>query len=626
MRVIEALLGVVLWTSVSASALANQTPKVGDASSAAVSQKRILFLAVDDFTQPYLRLIVDAFHQAVLADPSSPVLYLESLDASRFEKPDYLEGIRNWYRSKYAGTRFDLIVAIGEDAVGFLARGSGEPWPGTPVLYWDIGSISVDTNTLRAHVSGMLLEDHFPAAIGVIKQVLPETKRVALVYGASAVERARFDGFVDKIRNGGLGLEPIALVGVPPNQLVQRLNELPEQTAVILLAPMVDAHGEVLASDRPCERLETAANRPVFTQGLQDLGCGVVGGLLRDWTKVGHQIALRALSLLTTPSATAVTTIPIADYTTLLFDARQLKRWGISEARLPPGSRVEFREPSLWRDHRNEVLGGLLFGILQAAAIAALILEHRRRQRAERESRQQFVAMAHLDRRAAMGELATSLAHEINQPLNAILQNASAARMMVDANGRPTGEIGEILDDILNDDRRAAEIIRRMRGLLRKHELERRPVDLKDLALDTVKLVSPDASSRDIVLEIDLEDGLPPVLGDRVHLQQVLLNLVLNGMDAVGKRPAERRRVAVRTLQEPGCVGLAVHDSGPGIARDQLSRIFEPFFTTKGEGMGMGLAIARSIAEAHGGRIAAENNVNGGATVSFAVPIADVRS
>jgi signal transduction histidine kinase len=601
-------------------ASANQIADPGDASATANSQKRILFLAVDDFAQPYLRLIIDAFHAVVVADPASPVLYLESLDATRFEKADYLDEVRDWYRRKYAGVRFDLIVASGEDAVGFLARDAGEPWPGTPVLYWDVGSISVDTSTMRPAPSGMLLEDYFPAVIGVMKHVLPDTKRIALVYGASAVERVRFGGFADKIRNTGLGLEAIDVVGVPGSRLVQSLNALPEQTAVMLLAPMVDTHGQVVVADRPCVLLETAADRPVFTQGLQDVGCGVVGGLLRDWTKVGRQLGKRALSLLTTPSS-AVTTMPVADYTTLLFDDRQLKRWAIDEARLPAGSRVEFREASLWRDHRNEVLAAVLVGILQTAAIAALIVEHRRRRRLELESRQQFVAMAHLDRRAAMGELATSLAHEINQPLNAILQNASAARMILEANEQPAGEVTEILDDILNDDRRAAEIIRRMRGLLRKHELERLPVDLTDLAVETVKLVGPDAVSRDITVETDLADGLSPVLGDRVHLQQVLLNLLLNGMDAVAKGPADRRRVLVRTLQEPGCVGLAVRDSGPGIAREQLSRIFEPFFTTKGEGMGMGLAIARSITEAHGGRIAAQNNVNGGATVSFTVPI-----
>lgn len=622
MRRAIAALSVALLVTLPAVVSAQPSVPSGQETSDTVPHKRILFLAVDDFTRPYLRMIVEAFNETILADPSSPALYFESLDASRFQKPDYLDGLRDWYRRKYASTPIDLIVAIAEDAVAFLARSSGEPWSDTPVLYFDVGGVRVDTKKMLPLAGGIVLEDNFPAVLGVIKKVLPATKRIALVYGASAVERGRFDGFADKIRAANLDLEPIALVGVPANRLVQSLNELPDQTAVMLLAPMVDARGQALQSDRPCELLETAANKPVFTQGLQDLGCGIVGGLLRDWSKVGHQIARRTLALLTTPS-TDVITVPLADYNSLAFDARQLKRWDIDEALLPAGSLVEFREPNLWRDHPNQLIGGVLIGILQTAIIAALIAEHRRRRKAELESRQHFVAMAHLDRRAAMGELATSLAHEINQPLNAILQNASAARMMVGANGEASvGEIGEILDDIRKDDLRAAEIIRRMRGLLKKHELERLPVNLKDLALETVKLVGPDAASRDIMLEIDLRDGLSPVLGDKVHLQQVLLNLLLNGMDAVARVPLDRRHVSVRTLETDGHVGLAVRDSGPGIPREQISRIFEPFFTTKGEGMGMGLAIARTITEAHGGRIVAENNANGGATVWFSVPTA----
>src|SRR5262245_49390015 len=132
MRVTQAaVLGVALWTTVSAGGFANQAPEPGEAPGLASRQKRILFLAIDDFTQPYLRLIVEAFHETVLADSSSPVLYLESLDASRFQKPDYLDGLRDWYRRKYAATRFDLIVAIGEGAVEFLAGSDGGPWPGT---------------------------------------------------------------------------------------------------------------------------------------------------------------------------------------------------------------------------------------------------------------------------------------------------------------------------------------------------------------------------------------------------------------------------------------------------------------------------------------------------------------
>jgi C4-dicarboxylate-specific signal transduction histidine kinase len=224
-----------------------------------------------------------------------------------------------------------------------------------------------------------------------------------------------------------------------------------------------------------------------------------------------------------------------------------------------------------------------------------------------------------------MGELATSLAHELNQPLNAILQNAGVAQMLLTANPAPPalGELTDIISDIRKDDIRASEVIRRMRGLLQKHELESHPVNLNEVAEETVAIVQPDARSREVQLEMELADDMRTIMGDRVHLQQVLLNLLMNAIDAVATMPAESRRVRVCTTHSDAEVRLAVVDSGMGIRADRLSEIFEPFYTTKsaGSGMGMGLAIARNIVEAHAGRMAAENNPAGGATVWFSVPV-----
>jgi signal transduction histidine kinase len=184
-------------------------------------------------------------------------------------------------------------------------------------------------------------------------------------------------------------------------------------------------------------------------------------------------------------------------------------------------------------------------------------------------------------------------------------------------------EIEDIISDIHKDDIRASQVIRRMRGLLQKHELESHPVDLNDVAQETLAIVRPDARARDVQLETELAASLRPVVGDRVHLQQVLLNLLMNAVDAVATMPPERRRVRLWTAHVDGEARLGVADAGEGIPPDRLAEIFEPFYTTKieGGGMGMGLAIARSIVEAHAGRMGAKNNPNGGATVWFSVPI-----
>ncbi len=275
----------------------------------------------------------------------------------------------------------------------------------------------------------------------------------------------------------------------------------------------------------------------------------------------------------------------------------------------------------LWRDHKRLIVSVAVVGIAQSLLIAGLLYEHRRRLRAERESREQLVAMAHLDRRVAMGEMATALAHELKQPLGAILHNAESAQMILEAEPRPPDEMSAIVADILKANRRATEIIQRMRSMLQKHELERKPIDVNGLVEETVALVLPVAAARGASVDLELEDGLRPVLGDRVHLQGVLLNLLLNALDAVANMAPERRRSLVRTQLKDRQIEVLVQDAGCGIAPDSVSRVFEPFYTTKDQGMGMGLSIARSIVEAHGGRISAENNAGTGATLRLWLPV-----
>jgi signal transduction histidine kinase len=228
--------------------------------------------------------------------------------------------------------------------------------------------------------------------------------------------------------------------------------------------------------------------------------------------------------------------------------------------------------------------------------------------------------LAHASRLAVLGELTASIAHEINQPLGAILTNTDAAEVVMNEQPVRLDELRRIVDDIRQDDMRAAEVIRHMRDLLRKRELSMQPFDLKRSIDDVLRLARTDLGRMGVAVETRFAPS-PIVSGDRTHLQQVVLNLILNAVDAMQDIPASRRRLGIQVRPTPGGgVEVSVSDSGPGIEPGQAERLFESFFTTKPQGMGLGLSIARSIVEAHGGTIRAETQDEGGARFSFCLP------
>ena len=244
-----------------------------------------------------------------------------------------------------------------------------------------------------------------------------------------------------------------------------------------------------------------------------------------------------------------------------------------------------------------------------------------RRRQAEEEARQQREELAHVLRVTTLGELAGSLAHEVNQPLAAILTNAQAVRRLLDAGRWQAPDVTEALADIAADARRTSEIIRRLRALFRRESGERRPLDLDRLAAEVVELLRFDFQRKGITVRYALGEDLPAVPGDAVQLQQVLLNVLVNAGEAIAAAGDGPREITIETRREaPGRVALLVRDTGIGVKDADLERIFQHFVSSKPDGLGMGLAISRSIVQAHGGRIWATANPDRGLTVHVELP------
>jgi PAS domain S-box-containing protein len=310
-------------------------------------------------------------------------------------------------------------------------------------------------------------------------------------------------------------------------------------------------------------------------------------------------------------------------------DDRDRVEQQVRESLLRPGA-FEREYRVLLPDGRTRWMNAI--GIVEAdengmaTCVRGVSIDVTERKLAQIDSEKNRNELAHLARFTTLGELSGSLAHELNQPLAAILSNAEAAQRFLDQDPPAVGELRAILEDIVAEDERAGEVIGRLRALFKKGEVAFQPMDLASATLDVLRLLRSELVAHDIAVETDLPPSVPLVRADKIQIQQVLLNLVKNASDSMAHVSPARRRLSLSVRGNGnGQVRVSVRDTGTGIAHDVGPRLFEPFVTTKPDGMGLGLAVCRTIVEAHGGRLRAENNAGPGATFEFTVPTAAER-
>jgi len=577
------------------------------------AQKSILVLDSEPLGPDYSE--VDFAFRETLVDayPERVDLFVDTLDLSSFQNPDYLGELRAWFLQKYKGRRVDVIVPVTPEALAFAVQNRPTVWPGAHIIFGGIDPEDLSTRGLPRDVTGITAKVcDFSGTVAVAHALMPEARGLAFV-GAPAGPYREFLAMSDRY-------DLIDLTSLPFPELEQRLAELPPQTIVFFSPQFVDRTGRTFTPRDAVADLADGSAAPIFSTVEAFVGVGSVGGMMLRLGPLSREVArvvarvLRGEDPSTIPIAATMSAAPV-------FDWRQVKRWGLDEMRLPAASMVLFRQPTFWEEYRWYAIGALGLIGLQAGLIGGLLVQGTQRRRANAELQHKRDELAHATRAATMGELAASLAHELNQPLAAILSNAEAAEAFLGDERPDLGEVRDILADIRADDQRAGEIIRRMRSLLTKQPNEIQDIDLGHLTSDTLELVKSRASLASVQLWFEKAEDMRPVHGDRIQLQQVILNLLVNAIEATAAFPDGSRVVRVRVSRDGrGRVWLAVRDAGPGIPPDQLDRVFEPFFSTKREGMGMGLAIARSIVEAHGGHVVVENNPWGGAHFAFTIP------
>src|SRR6266576_3055581 len=529
--------------------------------------------------------------------------------------------------------------------------------------------------------------------------------------------------------------------------MLEKTRALPPDSFIFLILLLRDATGVTHNADEALQRIHAVANAPINSIFQHQLGLGIVGGRLYQAELEGIESARIAVRILHGEPASSFPPRIVGPLSPR-YDWRELKRWKINEERLPPGSVVLFREPTVWDNYGGWIIAGvslcfvqavLIFGLLAnlakrrlaersliasegRAALAAdaahlgvwefdpatnevwvsdelrdlfqitpgtdvdyaafqervypddqplhnsaikraietkgsYEIEYRvllqdgtvrwisgrarcmsdgdgrstrllgvsmdvtERKQAENEAMEQRNELFHLSRVASLGQLSGSLAHELNQPLGIILSNAQAAQHMLGGDNPDIPELQEILADIVGEDLRAGEVITRLRALLQRGETRLLPVALNGIIEDVLHLLRSDLVARGVTVRTTFAEGLPDVAGDKVQLQQVVLNIITNACDAMAESLQKDRILRISTNLQSDCVRVSIEDHGRGVPCGDVSRIFQPFFTTKSHGLGIGLSICRSIIAAHQGRIWAESNGTRGTTLHLQLQV-----
>jgi signal transduction histidine kinase len=548
-------------------------------------------------------------------------MFDESLDMLRFPERSHEAEMAALLSKKYAGVRMDAVVAIGTASLDFAERNRAL-WPGASLLFQGVSPEFLRDRKLPDDSAGWFSQHDLGGTVAIALKLRPSTRHLVVIAGSSDFDRRM-------ARLARIQLAPYSsrlLITYWEDQtmaeLARRVQLLDRNDAVLFLSVMRDRDGSTFTSPDVAQELAAVSRAPVYGPFETYLGRGIVAGTMYSFEARGQRMGHLVHEVLSARPAHAPGLVPIGP-SACMADATRISALGLSVHDLPGGCEIRFPLPSFWQQYGWWALATLIIIAAQFTLIAGLAFERRARMKAEKEVRHRRTELAQAARLALAGELTASIAHEINQPLGAILANAGAADTLLERSPGNREEVRAILGDIQKADIRASEIIRRVKALVTARETERDSVDPNAMVVEALGFLENDARRRSVSIETMFAAGLPFITADRVQLQQAIVNLCMNAMEAMTGCIPERRRLMVYTRRSPtGGVEIVIGDNGVGISPGHLPQLFDAFFTTKAHGTGLGLSITRSIVVAHHGTITAENRLEGGALFRITLPAA----
>jgi signal transduction histidine kinase len=551
--------------------------------------------------------------------PRMVEIYTEEIDPLRVRssiEPQFGALLKN----KYRDIPIDLVIASGIEPLDFAARYRDDIWPGAPIVFIGVIEGALEGWRRPPRTTGVTMAFDMAGTLALGLALIPGARRAYVVSGASAFDRHFLEIALKQLRRLDRQVELRYIVGSTRDETLQRVEELDRNSFVVYLSMLRDGAGRVWGpGSTALPEIVSRSAVPVLTPVQSEWTRGPVGGSsvrLDAHGRAAGMLSRRVLEGLD-PDTVEVRAAPEP---VCEVNWSALQRWNLPERNVPTRCEVTNRPQALWRSYAWQFTALFAIILLQALLLWSLLLQSRRRRRAEAELQERGAQLAQVARLSTVGALTASIAHEINQPMGAILSNAEAAQMMLEQGSLQPGVLREILADIRNEDLRASEVIKRLRKLLARHEWNPTALEVNSEVAEALRHVAFEAARRGVKLAPVFDPATPVIMADSVNLQQVVINLVVNAMDAVGSHPASDREVRIHTRAVPGAAEIVVADRGPGLSQEDEARIFHETFTSKKDGMGLGLSIVRTIVEMFRGTVSYESNVPHGAIFRVRIP------
>ncbi|EIC20839.1 sensor histidine kinase [Thiorhodovibrio frisius] len=596
--------------------------------------QRVVILNATDPYLPAFQVFERALRAAIVSNSASPVeLYGETLDMHRFPHALLEKDIARLLKRKYHDLKIDVVVTIAPVALDFALRYRDETWPGADIVFNIISPKLLDERNLAPDVIGLPHRLEFVETLDLALRLRPQTQTIAIV---GDIPRACCE-FLAPARAAIKRLEARVdtqlIIGLSTAETLAAVEALPPDAIVLYLAIYRDLDGQPQVPRVMLERLSKVSPVPIFGVFETYLGHGILAGSIASFGVQGRKTGQMVARVLNgeDPAAIGIQP-PVAP--SCMADWRQLRRWDIDPDLLPEGCEIRFRELGVWDQYRQQIL--LVLGVIlaQAGWILALMRNQRRlrktqagleaeckrRKTAESLAAQLRGRLARVSKERGLGTMAAAIVHEIDQPITAILNYAQATKRRLQGDRESKAKSIELLGKIEGQAERAGSITQRVRSLVSSGEPQLEPVPLYPLLEAVIRMIEPEIESRSCHIRCSLTGEAPTVLADPLQVQLVLVNLIQNATQSLADDTdtgADKEVSVDLGYAGKDQVEVSVTDHGPGVPPERVGDIFEHFYSEKRGGMGMGLSIARTIVEAHGGKIWHEPNPTGGAIFRF---------